>query len=287
MRLVSIFLVGVGVACSSNPRPIALGDPSIQGITFTVDTTPELTPQGPGPVRPLGIRVSWAGTRGRIDVLSRPVRPVVKLGDVTVGPSLAMPGDYYLFDSTGFVLVRPATKQYSILQLSDAAFNYDGRRDGWPAFFAFAPTRVDTIAADAAATAEHGEHPIYWHVDVAKDSVCTVGGCSIEELARGRTIIADAPVAELIVARWFGPAQALGQIAGGVSRLVDKPIRVTTVSPVTGIHRIRDLRPTSVSRASLTVPPDFVEAPWPGFPSSSVSRGVDRGAKWRAFAGSR
>lgn len=287
MRFVSVLFLGLGVACSSNPRPIAHSAPDLLGISFAVDTTPETTPQGPGPVRPLGIRVIWAGTRGRIDVLSRPVRPVMNLGDVILGPSLAMPGDFYLFDRTGFVLVRPATRQYSIFQISDAAFNYDGRRDGWPAFFPFPPARIDTIAGDAAGTTEHGEHRIYWHVDVAKDTACTVGGCSIEELARGRTTIADAPVAELIVARWFGPAQALGEIAGGVSRLIDKPIRVTTVSPVTGIHRIRDLRPTAISRASLTVPPDFVEAPWPGFPASSVNRSVDGGAKWRAFATSR
>src|SRR5947209_3536918 len=110
MRFVSIFLVGLDVACSSPSRPmIALRAPTLQGITFAVDTTPELTPQGPGPVRPLGIRVSWAGNRGRIDVLTRPVRPAIKVGELTVGPSLAMPGDYYLFDSSGFVLVRPAT----------------------------------------------------------------------------------------------------------------------------------------------------------------------------------
>jgi hypothetical protein len=286
-HLASLLLAAVFEACSSHSHPIALGAPALEGITFAVDTAPELTPQGPGPVRPLGVRVSWAGTRGRIDVLSRPVRPVMKLGDVTVGPSVAMPGDYYLFDSTGFVLVRPAKKQYSILEISDAAFNYEGRRDGWPAFFQFAPTPVDTIAA-ADATSEHrGEHRIYWHVDVAKDTVCTLGGCSVEELARGRTTIADAPVAELIVARWFGPAQALGQIAGGVSRLLDKPIRVTTVSPLTGIHRIRDLRALSMSRASLTVPSHFVEAPWPGLPSSPKSEGADRGAKWRTLPKSR
>jgi hypothetical protein len=284
MRFLSLSLIGLGIACSPGSHPILAPEAgTIQGITFAVDTTPEITPQGPGPVRPLGVRVSWAGSRGRIDVLSRPSRPVMKIGDVTVGRSQAVPGDYYLFDSTGFVLVRPAIRQYSALHISDAAFNYEGRRDGWPAFFPFEPTRVDTVHADSMTTSEHGEHHIYWHVDVAKDTVCTVGGCSVEELARGRTTITDAPVAELIVARWIGPAQALGEIAGGVSRLLNKPIRVTTVSPLTGVHRIRDLRPTSVSRASLTVPSDFVETPWPGFPSSSVSKGVDRGTKWHTL----
>lgn len=283
MRLVSIFLIGCGVACSSNSRPIALSAPTLQGITFAVDTTPELTPQGPGPVIPLGAQVTWAGTRGRIDILTRPARPIIKVGDVIVGPSAAVAGDYYLFDSTGFVLVRPASKQYSILQVSDATFNYEGRRDGWPSFFQFAPTRIDTVPADSASSWEHGEQRIYWHLDVAKDTVCTLGGCTVEELARGRMTIADAPVAELIVGRWFGPAQALGELPGGVARLLDKPIRVTTVSPVTGIHRLRDLRRTSVSRASLVVPPDFIEAPWPGLLPRSASSAVDRGAKWRTL----
>jgi hypothetical protein len=282
MRRASIVLSGVGVLFSL-ARDARAQVSDLHGIAFAVDTTPEVTLQGPGPVRPLGLQVTWAGTRGRIDILTRPARPVIRVGDVTVGPSRAVAGDYYLFDSTGFILVRPAAKQYSMLQISDAAFNYEGRRDGWPAFFPFAPTRVDTVAADSVTTRDHAEHRIYWHVDVAKDTVCTVGGCSVEELARGRTTIADAPVAELIVARWFGPAQALAEIPGGVSRLGDKAIRVTTVSPITGIHRIRDLRSTSVSRASLTVPSDFVEAPWPGLPASSASRGIDRGAKWRSL----
>src|SRR5689334_22528839 len=288
MRFLALSLIGLGIACSSRSHPsLAPEVVSVQGITFAVDTTPEVTPLGPGPVRPLGIRVTWAGSRGRVDILSSPLRPVMKIGDVTVGRSQAQPGDFYLFDSTGFVLVRPAMRQYSALQISDAAFNYEGRRDGWPAFFSFAPTRVDTVPADSTITREHGEHRIYWHADIAKDTVCTVGGCSIEELARGRTTIADAPVAELIVARWFGPAQALGEIAGGISRLMDKPIRVTTVSPLTGIHRIRDLRTTPVLRASLTVPSDYVEVPWPGFPSSSFSKGVNLGGKWRTVPNGR
>src|SRR5258708_20712097 len=282
MRRASIVLSGVGVLISLAQNTRAQVS-NLQGIAFAVDTTPEVTPQGPGPVRPLGLQVTWAGTRGRIDILTRPATPVIRIGSVTVGPSRAAAGDYYLFDSTGFVRVRPAAKQYSILQISDAAFNYEGRRDGWPAFFPFAPTRIDTVSADSVTTRDHAEHRIYWHVDGAKDTGGTVGGWSVEELARGRTTITDAPVAELIVARWFGPAQALAEMPGGVSRLSDKTIRVTTVSPITGIHRIRDLHSTSVSRASLMVPSDFVEAPWPGLLASAASKGVDRGAKWRSL----
>ncbi len=286
MRRVSIVLGGIGVFFSL-ARDARAQVSDLRGIAFVVDTTPDVTPGGPGPVRPLGMRVTWAGTRGRIDILTRSPRPVIRVGDVTVGPSPAVAGDYYLFDSTGFVLVRSAARQFSILQIADAAFNYAGRRDGWPAFFPFAQTRVDTVSADSVTTTDHAEHRIYWHVEVATDTVCAAGGCSVEELARGRTTIADVPVAELIVARWFGPAQALAEIPGGVSRLSAQTIRVTTVSPVTGIHRIRDLRSTSVARASLTVPLDSVEAPCPGLPASAANRGVDRDAKWHSLPISR
>jgi len=253
----------------------------LRGITFVVDTTLELTPQGSGPVTPLGLQVTYAGTRGRVDVVARPRRPVVKIGDVVAGHSLAMTGDYYLFDSTGFVLVRPGAKQFSVFHITDAAFNYEGRRDGWPSFFRFAPTKTDTLADSSFATA-HGEHHMYWHLDVAKDTVCGLGGCSIEELARGRTTLTDAPAAELVVARWFGPAQALAQLPGGIARLFDKPLRVTTVSPVTGVHRLRDLRSITVAATLLALPSDYAQAPWPGFPAAE-SYPADGGAKWRAI----
>lgn len=257
---------------------------SVAAITFVVDTSSELTPAGPGPVKPLGLQVTFGAHRGRVDVRARPARPPLKIGDVIAGPSLANPGDYYLFDSTGFVLVRPSAKQFATFEISDAAFNYEGRRDGWPEFFRFAPTRIDTIAGDSVMTV-HGEQRLYWHLDVVKDTVCGLGGCSVEELARGRTTLADAPVAEVIVARWFGPAQALAQIAGGVDRLVGKPIRVTTVSPMTGVKRLRDLRATRVTPAFLTLPPDYSQVPWRGFSEMRGAQPSNRSAKWRALPG--
>jgi hypothetical protein len=208
----------------------------------------------------------------------------LKVGEVVAAQSLAAPGDYYLFDSTGFILVRPAMKQFSTFHITDAAFNYEGRRDGWPQFFRFAPTRTDTVAdTSSSLLMQHGEHRLYWHLDVVKDTSCGLGGCSVEELARGRTTVADAPAAELIVVRWFGPAQALAKISGGIGRLLDKPMRVTTVSAITGVHRLRDLRPTIIDPALLTLPSDFVEAPWPGFPETPQMRSNDRGTKWRVL----
>lgn len=279
----TISLIGALASCS--PVDASAQVRGLPGITFVVDASPELTPGGPGVVRPLGLRVTYAANRGRADVVTRPARPALKIGDVVVAPSLAKPGDYYLFDSTGFVLVRPVTKQFTTFRISDAAFNYKGRRDGWPAFFAFAPTRTDTVLdADAAILKQHGEHRIYWHVDVVKDTVCVLGGCSVEELARGRTTIADAPAEEIILVRWFGPAQALAEIAGGISRLLDKPIRVTTVSSLTGVHRLRDLQRTTVDVRSLTLPSDYTETVWPGRVSGTQRVTTDGSAKWRTMA---
>lgn len=281
MRLAHTILIGI-VGFNACIDDLGAQGAGLQGITFVVDTSPELTPQGPGVVKPLGLQITFAANRGRVDVRARPARPALKVGDVVAASPLAAPGDYYLFDSTGFILVRPATKQFSTFHISDAAFNYEGRRDGWPPFFRFGPTRTDTVAdASSSLLKQHGEHRIYWHLDVVKDTSCVLGGCSIEELTRGRTTVADAPAAELVVVRWFGPAQALAEIPNGVGRLLDKPIRVTTVSAITGVHRLRDLRSTTVDPALLTLPSDFVETPWPGFPETPHMQSTDRGAKWR------
>jgi hypothetical protein len=234
-------------------------------------------------VRPPGLKVTYAASRGRVDVATRPARPALQIGDVVVAQSLAAPGDYYLFDSTGFILVRPAKKQFSTFRISDAAFNYEGRRDGWPAFFAFSPSRTDTVLDTAAAILkQHGEHRLYWHMDVVKDTICVIGGCSAEELARGRTTVADAPAEELMLVRWFGPAQALGEITGGISRLQEKRIRVTTVSPLTGAHRLRDLQSTTVEARLLALPSDYSEMPWPGSSATGMIS-ADGGAKWRVM----
>jgi hypothetical protein len=54
---------------------------------------------------------------------------------VRVATPLGGQEDYYLFDSTGFVLVRPQAKTFSTFALTDASFNFENRRDGWPEWF--------------------------------------------------------------------------------------------------------------------------------------------------------
>lgn len=262
---------------------IAAQSPSLRGIEFTVDSSADLGPQGLGAVKPPAMRVTYAAGRGRADVLSTPQRPALRIGDVIVAPFLASPGDYYLFDSTGFILVRPAARTFSSFRLIEAAFNYVGRRDGWPGFFRMAPTLVDTLRdSTAQLITRRGDFPMYWHADVARDTVCGLFGCSIEELVRGRSTLVDAPAEELSVARWFGPAQALAELPGGVARLDAKPVRVTTVSSVTGVHRLRDLRTISIDPRRLVLPPDFKETALPGFAAPRTLT-ESAGERWRSL----
>lgn len=279
MRL-SHAVLGSVIACSVVKHAAHAQTATVHGIRFVVDTSPELTPLGPGPVKPLGLQVTYATGRGRVDVLAKPVRPRLKLGEVIVASSLAIPGDYYLFDSTGFVLVRPATREFVAFEISDASFNYEARRDGWPQFFRIAPTRVDTLADSSSVILRpHGEHRMYWHLDVVRDTSCELAGCSIEVIARGRATLPDAPVTETVVARWFGPAQALAHLPGGIARLIGKPLRVTTVSPLTGVHRLRDLRTMLIDPASLTLPKDYRQARWSDF-TDALPLPAERVARW-------
>lgn len=72
--------------------------------------------------------------------------------------------------------------------------------------------------------------------------------------------------------RWFGPAEALANIPGGIARIAGRPMRATTVSSLTGIHRLLDLRATNVDVKLLMLPPDFRETPWPGFEDPTRGR---------------
>jgi hypothetical protein len=258
---------------------------STETIAFSVDTTSaELGPQGPGVVKSLALSVTYGANRGRADVLARRERPALRLGQTVFAPALAVPGDYYLFDSTGFVLVRPGTKEFFSFKFAEISFNYEGRRDGWPTAFPFNQWTWETIADKGSPLlTQHAEQRIYWHVDVGRDTLCGLGNCSVEELARGRVTIADAPAEETVVAQWFGVAQAIAGIPGGVARLVGKPIRVTTVSSVIGVHRLRDLRSTAVDRNSLVLPAGFEERPWPGLAPTSGMQSSDGGQHWRAL----
>lgn len=93
------------------------------GFGFTVDTPGETGPNA-GVLAPIRGAVTFAAGRGRLDVVAVRRAPSLAVRGVRVAASLAAPGDYYLFDGAGAVLVRPASRTYARLALADASYNY-------------------------------------------------------------------------------------------------------------------------------------------------------------------
>ena len=268
----------------------------LRGITFTIDSGPPAPAPAevikrfgappPVPVTELAGSVVFAGGRGRLDVNAVAQHPVLRTAGVVLAAPLAKPGDYYLFDSTGFVLVRPATRTFSSFQIADDRYNDEGRRDGWPAWFPFKRPSVDTLGPGAPAVAlrQHGAYPVYWHADVPG-----------RELARGRFTLVDARPGELAAVRWFAATRALAGLMLRGDTLGGRRPTVTALGlwaepddtiPPTAIVEVRTfdgLRRVDVGMERLLLPARYIEAPWPGyekvqqvFPTSA-----DGGAYWR------
>ena len=268
----------------------------IPGITFAIDSGRNAPPP-PAVVKQFGMpqefitelagTVIFAGGRGRLDVAAVTHRlPNFRTEGIVLAAPLAAAGDYYLFDSTGFVLVRPSRKIFSVFAIADDHFNFEGRRGGWPAWFPFKRSAVDTLGEGTppAVLRQHGAYPVYWHADIPGRA-----------LARGRFTVVDARPGDLTVIRWFAPSRALaslmikGDAFGGAAptltalglwgESVDTipPTALVEVRPFTALRRI------DVSEERLVLPAGYTEAPWPGyehvqqvFPTSA-----DEGAHWK------
>ena len=271
------------------------GNATLHGIVFTVDSGPQVPPPAavvkqiglpPELITQLAGTVVFANGRGRLDVAAIARRtPAIRTQGILLTAPLASVGDYYLFDSTGFVLVRPGARSFSSFAIADDRFNFDGRRDGWPAWFPLKRTSVDTVAegTSGAALRQHGAFPVYWHADVRG-----------RELARGRFTVVDAPPGELAVVRWFAATRAVAALAlkgdtfGGMTPTVTAlglwAEQVDTLPP-TSIVEVRPftaMRTATVPQERLELPAGYAEVPWPGyervqqvFPTSA-----DRGAHW-------
>ena len=126
------------------PRARETPPATLLGITFTIDSTGPVPPppeivkrfgMPPSLVTELAGTVVFAGGRGRLDVTAVAHGPAIRTEGIVLAAPLAQPGDWYLFDSTGFVLVRPGAKTFSVFPLADDSYNVVGRREGWPAWF--------------------------------------------------------------------------------------------------------------------------------------------------------
>ena len=217
--------------------------------------------------------VEFADGRGRLDVTAVRRLPAVSLSGVTVGEPLARPGDYYLFDNTGAVLVRPATRTFSRLVFTRTDYNHTGALLPGAFLMWDTPVPAETLAAgDAAPRRQHAPVTIHWHMqppDFERTGAL---------YARGWLEIEDAPAVEAGVARWFEVAAALATRPGGVRAL--EPAGALEITSVALLRRPGARRPSityrellapsglaavDVDPVRLVLPAGYRETPWPGF----------------------
>ena len=195
---------------------------TLPGVRFTVDTAETKAP-ATGIFSMFTGRIEVVAGRGRIDVASVAAKPPRSVNDITVGPPLAGAHDYYLFDSTGYILVRPSSRTFSSVSFTTSTYRYGNVREAWDGFFEFGQVRRTPIAAnDIGRSMQHGAFTIRWHLDRAN------GVQPMDILARGRTIVADAPRGEASIVRWMGVAVALATLRDSISPL-DADLQLTTV----------------------------------------------------------
>lgn len=236
-------------------RVRAQQQPTAAGIAFTIDTvtfTENALPAGPDATRlwstfgSFTARVRFAAGRGRLDILTRRAGPAIVVDAFASSAPLGAVGDYYLFDSTGYVLVRPRAKTYSVFSIWGDVYNRARGREGWPKAFMFGPSRFDTVGVSGFADPGlHGAVGIFWHTDRVP---YTSPGAA--ELARGKLIVEDAPYGELNVAQWFGASRSFAQLVASGGRL---PTRATLT---TAVPRA-DAKPTDDVPTTLILKREF------------------------------
>jgi hypothetical protein len=193
------------------------------------------------------------------------------LNGIAVAEPLARPGDYYLFDNAGFVLVRPAARTFASVAFTRAEFNHTGALLPGAFMMPNPPVRTDTLTVGAIeGQRQHAPVSIHWHMQPPVGSPGPM-------YARGWLELQDAPAAEAGVARWFEVAAALATRPGGVRALAPDGVEVTSIvllrrpgmraSSVTYGEMLAPLRlaAVDVDSARLVLPAGYTETRWPGF----------------------
>jgi hypothetical protein len=294
-RFVTLILATALLCAPLQPQNSA----TAAGIAYVIDSAVDAG-AAPGAFKTFAAVVVFAHGRGRFDVVKKGDGPTIRADEITIAPALGGPGDYYLFDSTGFVLVRPATKTFSSFAIEDASYNYQNKRDGWPAWFRFHTLHIDTVAGmgtTAGGMMQHARTQLFWHLDHEGDSSSSrvMGRDSIRIVAAGHLTVHDVPPGEVSVFRWFGPSEALANLPPEVGSLPTGRVRITTVAvlrppgagsePVNFItlHQIIGLARASVDLSRLKLPSGFTETQWPGYERfpGAPPLSSDSGARWR------
>jgi hypothetical protein len=252
---------------------------TVSGVRFSVDTSAALFSM-------LGGRLEFAAGRGRIDVSTIAARAARSINDVAIGPPIARSGDYYLFDTTGYIVVRPSSRSFSVVSRTAATYRHGNVRESWDGYFEMSPTRGEDIArGDTLRLAQHGPFAVRWHLD----RLAAAGPTEI--LARGRVLVADAPRGEAGVVRWMAVAPALATLRDSIKPL-DSDLQLTTVivlpsqsgssgeTHLINLHPISDIRLTEVELARLVLPSGYAETTLSG---STVAPSSDAAKFWQSF----
>ena len=253
------------LAGSSAAAPIAAAQ-ELAGIQFTVDSA-----DAPSPAR--GVLASVSGTiefadgRGRLTLASVSTHAVV-VGGIALMPPLGSPGDYYLFDSTGFTLVRPSNHTFARFPFARSWVHLGDTRDPSEGFMEFSGVRPDTLHTPTPDQAhQHLPFTVRWHLDRLR-----AGSPPIDVLARGWMDVADAPPGEAAVVRWFGLASAAAALSVGNDSLMGADLQLTTavVLPKTSgvappalivLHRLTNLAHARIPASRLTLPAGYTQTP--------------------------
>jgi hypothetical protein len=268
----------------------------LTGVRFSIGTA-EISAPARGALGLFDGVVEFAAGRGRLDVTARRDSPPIAVQGVPVAAPLAGPGDYYLFDNAGFVLVRPASQTFSTFVLSESSYRLGDVHEPREGMMEFSRLRADTLAAgDSARLTQHGPFTLRWHLD-RRD-----GGGSARVLVRGWIELSDAPAGEASVVRWFGAAAALAGMRDSIEALPRDSLQVTAavVLPRFGfgapgaaaahvnlitVHPLIRVTVADIDPARLILPPSFTETPWPGFEHASPAAVSPHEAtdRWRTF----
>jgi hypothetical protein len=258
------------LGCASRLQAQQVGG-RLHGVRFAVDTL-ETPLAWRGELSRLSGIVEYARSRGRFSVTAVRGGPPVALNGVILGAPLARPGDYYLFDSTGFVLVRPASRTFSSFVFTRAEYNQSGGFLPGQFLMKNTPWHTDTLSlGEARRLRQHAPASIHWHLD----SLDARGPKQI--YARGWIELRDAPASEAGVTRWFGVASALASRPGGIRALPRDRLQLTAVALLRrssdrddylrylGMLTPLGLMEADVDPGRLVLPAGYTGKRWPGF----------------------
>ena len=292
-------------------RLVAPSPDAIPGLsyTMTVTTTPHGAAPAPAPApassgaQKVIARVTEAAGRGRIDVL-----------EGTFGAGFGK-GDYMLFDSTEFVIVRPGSKEFTPVPggLETKSIEMLQSLPGVQLTVANVKVSLDTIRR---VDTIEGLPTRHYRLAIAYDIALDAG---VMKETIGTSVQSDfwmadlpgfppTPFSQVTAGTGGGGASGGAGGSGALKELVAKvnsataalhrgvPLKSVSLSrmtegagPPTEMEQtnvVSDYMPAMVDASRLMLPSGYTAAPMPGmenFPGATVSD--DAGAKWRVRPG--